>query len=207
MDALIDQVEHELVEVQPDREATFADVVREWREWAEHTKRLKPAMLRNYDALLAPPGERPPPRRAAPGADHARVRRPPHRRGHPGRGRALPAPPRSRGLPGRSVNSHRQALATSSSTRRGLTASRCQTTRCAEPTSVARTTTVFESGTDAYWLVLNSCWPTTARSLSLPSASLRGAAVSTSSVCAPSSVNRTWQSSSIGPVSGWIKIL
>jgi hypothetical protein len=59
MDALIDEVEAELVSVRPDSEATFADAVAAWREYAEHTKRLKPATLRNYDALLSPPGERP----------------------------------------------------------------------------------------------------------------------------------------------------
>lgn len=37
MDVLIDEVEAELVEVQPNREATFADAVVEWRAWAEHT--------------------------------------------------------------------------------------------------------------------------------------------------------------------------
>jgi len=40
------------------REATFADAVVIWRSWAEHTKRLKPATLRNYDALLSEPGQR-----------------------------------------------------------------------------------------------------------------------------------------------------
>jgi integrase len=59
MDVLIDETEKMLVEVQPNREATFADAVAEWREWAEHTKRLKPATLRNYDAMLSLPGERP----------------------------------------------------------------------------------------------------------------------------------------------------
>jgi site-specific recombinase XerD len=52
-------VERALVDVQPNREATFADAVVEWREWAEHTRRLKPATLRNYDAMLAHPGPRP----------------------------------------------------------------------------------------------------------------------------------------------------
>jgi hypothetical protein len=47
----------ELVTVAPNHEATFADVVVEWRVWAEHTKRLKPATVRNYDALLSAPGE------------------------------------------------------------------------------------------------------------------------------------------------------
>ncbi len=32
MDALIDETERELVDVQPNREATFADAVAEWRE-------------------------------------------------------------------------------------------------------------------------------------------------------------------------------
>ena len=59
MDALIDETERALVDVQPNREATFADAVVEWREWAEHTRRLKPATLRNYDAMLAHPGPRP----------------------------------------------------------------------------------------------------------------------------------------------------
>ena len=59
MDALIDETEAALVEVQPNREATFTDAVAEWREWAEHTKRLKPATLRNYDAMLSLPGARP----------------------------------------------------------------------------------------------------------------------------------------------------
>ena len=59
MDALIDETEAALVEVQPNREATFTDAVAEWREWAEHTKRLKPATLRNYDAMLSQPGARP----------------------------------------------------------------------------------------------------------------------------------------------------
>jgi integrase len=111
MDALIDQVERELVEVQPDREATFADAVREWREWAEHTKRLKPATLRNYDALLAPPGERP--RRG--GQRLARIMR---AFGDRRIAEVTPAEVERflrrldrEGLPGRSVNSHRQALA------------------------------------------------------------------------------------------------
>ena len=59
MDALIDETEQVLVAVQPNREATFAAAVAEWREWAEHTKRLKPATLRNYDAMLSLPGSRP----------------------------------------------------------------------------------------------------------------------------------------------------
>jgi integrase len=59
MDILIDETERELVAVRPDREATFAEAAAEWREWAEHTKRLKPASLRSYDAMLAPPGPRP----------------------------------------------------------------------------------------------------------------------------------------------------
>jgi integrase len=59
MDALIDETERVLVAVQPNREATFAAAVAEWREWAEHTKRLKPATLRNYDAMLSLPGSRP----------------------------------------------------------------------------------------------------------------------------------------------------
>jgi hypothetical protein len=59
MDELIEDTERKLVEAQPDREVTFGVAAREWRSWAEHTKRLKPATLRNYDALLSPPGERP----------------------------------------------------------------------------------------------------------------------------------------------------
>ena len=58
MDALIDQTERSLADRGPNREATFADAVAEWRDWAEHTKRLKPATLRNYDALLSAPGQR-----------------------------------------------------------------------------------------------------------------------------------------------------
>lgn len=59
MDALIDETERQLPAAQPDREATFADAVAAWRDYAEHTKRLKPATLRNYDAMLSAPGERP----------------------------------------------------------------------------------------------------------------------------------------------------
>src|SRR3984957_15202525 len=59
MDTLIDETERTLVEIKPDREVTFAQAAAEWREWAEHTKRLRPATLRNYDAMLSPPGERP----------------------------------------------------------------------------------------------------------------------------------------------------
>ncbi len=59
MDALIDETEGALVQVQPNRAATFADAVAEWRGWAEHTKRLKPATLRNYDAMLSLPDARP----------------------------------------------------------------------------------------------------------------------------------------------------
>jgi len=59
MDALIDETERELAAGRPNREATFADAVAGWRDYAEHTKRLKPASLRNYDAMLSPPGERP----------------------------------------------------------------------------------------------------------------------------------------------------
>jgi hypothetical protein len=39
MDTLIDETERELVTVAPNREATFADAMVEWRAWAEHTKR------------------------------------------------------------------------------------------------------------------------------------------------------------------------
>lgn len=61
MDVLIDKVEEALADVlqRPDGEATFADAVVAWREYAEHTKRLKPATLRGYDSLLSAPGERP----------------------------------------------------------------------------------------------------------------------------------------------------
>jgi integrase len=59
MDALIDETERELAAATPNREATFADAVAAWRDYAEHTKRLKPASLRNYDAMLSPTGERP----------------------------------------------------------------------------------------------------------------------------------------------------
>ena len=59
MDALIDKTERELVSARPNREATFADAVAAWRDYAEHTKRLKPATLRNYDAMLSLPGSRP----------------------------------------------------------------------------------------------------------------------------------------------------
>ena len=40
MDALIDATERKLVEVQPNREATFVDAVADWRVWAEHTNRI-----------------------------------------------------------------------------------------------------------------------------------------------------------------------
>lgn len=76
MDVLIDEVEPELVATQPDRDATFADAVAEWRAWAEHTKRLKPATLRNYDALLSAAGERPRGGGTAPRTDHACIRGP-----------------------------------------------------------------------------------------------------------------------------------
>ena len=74
MDALIDETEQELASVHPNREATFADAVAAWRDYAEHTKRLKPASLRNYDAMLSPPGDRP--RHGGPrvALDHAGVR-------------------------------------------------------------------------------------------------------------------------------------
>jgi hypothetical protein len=41
-DVLIDETERELAAARPDRSATFADAVAAWREYAEHTKRLKP---------------------------------------------------------------------------------------------------------------------------------------------------------------------
>ena len=59
MDALIDETERAMVEIQPDHTATFAQAAADWREWAEHTKRLRPSTLRNYDSLLSAPGERP----------------------------------------------------------------------------------------------------------------------------------------------------
>ena len=59
MDILIDETERDLTAARPDRSATFADAVAAWREYAEHTKRLKPATLRNYDAILSEPGPRP----------------------------------------------------------------------------------------------------------------------------------------------------
>jgi integrase len=110
MDALIDETERALDEVQPNREATFADAVAEWREWAEHTKRLKPATLRNYDALLSPPGERP----RHGGQRLARIMRAFGER----RIAEVTTAEVERflrgldreGLPGRSVNGHRQAM-------------------------------------------------------------------------------------------------
>jgi integrase len=59
MDGLIDKAERELASARPNREATFADAAAAWRDYAEHTKRLKPASLRNYDAMLSPPDVRP----------------------------------------------------------------------------------------------------------------------------------------------------
>ncbi len=59
MDVLIDETERTLADVRPNHAATFADAAVEWRGWAEHTKRLKPATLRSYDAMLARPGLRP----------------------------------------------------------------------------------------------------------------------------------------------------
>jgi hypothetical protein len=54
-----DATERTLVALRPNREATFADAAAEWRDWAEHTRRLKPASLRSCDAMLALPGLRP----------------------------------------------------------------------------------------------------------------------------------------------------
>ncbi len=110
MDALVDDTERELIEVKPNREATFADAVAEWREWVEHTKRLKPATLRNYDALLSPPGERP----RHGGQRLARIMRAFGDRRIAEIStveieRFLRGLDRE-GLPGRSVNGHRQAL-------------------------------------------------------------------------------------------------
>ena len=111
MDALIDEVEHELISARPDREATFADAVVSWRSWAEHSKRLKPATLRNYDALLSEPGQR----KRGPGENLARIMRSFGDR----KIAEITAVDIERflqrldrdGLPGRSVNAHRQALA------------------------------------------------------------------------------------------------
>jgi integrase len=111
MDILIDEVEHELVSARPDREATFADAVVIWRSWAEHTKRLKPATLRNYDALLSEPGQR----KRGEGENLARIMRAFGDR----KIAEVTAVDIERflqrldreGLPGRSVNAHRQALA------------------------------------------------------------------------------------------------
>jgi integrase len=111
MDILIDEIEHELVTARPDREATFADAVVIWRSWAEHTKRLKPATLRNYDALLSEPGQR----KRGEGENLARIMR-----AFGDRKIADVTPVDIErflqrldrdGLPGRSVNAHRQALA------------------------------------------------------------------------------------------------
>jgi integrase len=111
MDVLIDETERSLAAVRPDRTATFADAVAAWREYAEHTKRLKPATLRNYDAILSAPGPRP----RAGGERLARVMRTfgdrrlteittaEVERFLRGLDRA--------GLAARNVNSHRQALA------------------------------------------------------------------------------------------------
>lgn len=110
MDELIDRVERGLVEVQPDREATFTDAVREWRSWAEHTKRHKPATLRNYDALPSPPGRATAPRRTAAGADHAPSATAASPEVTSVEVERFPRGPDREGLPGRSVNSRRQAL-------------------------------------------------------------------------------------------------
>lgn len=47
MDVLIDETERELAAARPDRSATFADAAAAWREYAEHTKRLKPVRMRS----------------------------------------------------------------------------------------------------------------------------------------------------------------
>jgi integrase len=112
MDDLIDQVEEELLSVKPNPQATFADAVVLWRSWAEHTKRLKPSTLRNYDALLSQPGER---KGGGSGPNLARIMREFGDR----KIASITAVDIERflqrldreGLPGRSVNSHRQALA------------------------------------------------------------------------------------------------
>ena len=80
-------------------------------EYAEHTKRLKPASLRNYDALLSPPGERP--RQGGPRV--ARIMtafetRPIAEITTADIERFLRRLDRE-GLTGRNVNAHRQALA------------------------------------------------------------------------------------------------
>jgi integrase len=111
MDALIDEVEAELATARPNREATFADAALLWRSWAEHTKRLKPSTLQNYDALLSQPGER----KRGSGQRLARIMREFGDR----KIASITAVDIERflqrldreGLPGRSVNSHRQALA------------------------------------------------------------------------------------------------
>jgi integrase len=111
MDVLIDETERELRTVQTDRQATFADAVVAWREYAEHTKRLKPATLRNYDAILSLPGPRP----RHEGERLARVMRTFGDR----RLIDITTPDIERflrrldleGLAARNVNSHRQALA------------------------------------------------------------------------------------------------
>jgi hypothetical protein len=110
MDALIDETEDELRSVRPNREGTFADAAAEWREWAQHTKRLKPATLR-YDAMLARPGLRP--RNAGPRV--ARImqafgERPIASITTADVERFLRGLDRE-GLTGRNVNAHRQVLA------------------------------------------------------------------------------------------------
>jgi len=111
MDVLIDETERELVSARPDRSATFADAVAAWREYAEHTKRLKPATLRNYDSILSPAGPRP----RHGGERLARVMRTFGDRRlteitTAEIERFLRSLDRA-GLAGRNVNSHRQALA------------------------------------------------------------------------------------------------
>ena len=111
MDALIDEVERELTAARPNREATFAEAAAEWREWAEYTKRLKPASLRGYDALLASPGPRP----RGGGTRAARImrafgERPIASITTADIERFLRGLDRE-GLTGRNVNAHRQALA------------------------------------------------------------------------------------------------
>ena len=113
MDILIDETERELTAARPDRSATFADAVAAWREYAEHTKRLKPATLRNYDAILSGPGPGPRPRHG--GERLARVMRTFGDR----RLTEITTAEIERflrgldriGLAARNVNSHRQALA------------------------------------------------------------------------------------------------
>jgi integrase len=111
MDELIDEIEQEIVSTRPNRDATFADAAVLWRSWAQHTKRLKPATLQNYDSLLSEPKDR----KRGEGQRLARIMRAFGDRKIASITttdieRFLQRLDRE-GLPGRSVNSHRQALA------------------------------------------------------------------------------------------------